>query len=187
MAHHAGTQGNIRAALVVQPVADDASMVIGSAQENAVAGIAVDVAIGHGEAGAAGRVGGVHSVLAAGQTEMVKRHVVSPGELDNLTAVRRIVTVHKRHAVARSLNDYAAVRGVEDHVADHLIRAGIDVDGVTGADRIGCQQGRQAGHGSVGALAALGVVTRCRGEHIAGRRGVIDVVVMPGIGDQERR
>ena len=88
MADHAGAQGNIRAALVVQPVADDASMVIGSAQENAVAGIAVDVAIGHGEAGAAGRVGGVHSVLAAGQTEMIKRRVVSPGELDHFAAVR---------------------------------------------------------------------------------------------------
>ena len=60
------------------------------------------------------------------------------------------------------------------------------MDDVAGAERVGRQQGRQAGDRLVGALAAVGVIADCRGVDVTGGRTVVDVVVMAAVGDQER-
>ncbi len=67
-----------------------------------------------------------------------------------------------------------------------VVGAGVDEDGVAGAEGVGGQERRQAGHGLVGGLAAGGVVARRRREHVPRRRSVIDVIAVPGVGHQER-
>ena len=69
---------------------------------------------------------------------------------------------------------------------EQVVRSRVDVDHVAGTEAIGGQQRRQAGHRRARALTAVGVVAHGGGEDVAGLRVVVDVIVVAGIGQEER-
>ena len=77
-------------------------------------------------------VRGKDAVLAAGQAQMVQRDVLRSGQLNNVIAVVEVVAIEERHTVGRPLDADPAPRGVEHRIADEIVSAGVNVDGIAG-------------------------------------------------------
>ncbi len=181
-----GLVGAVRTGDAVGGVADEGGVVVAGVEEGAGVLVAEEDGVGDGQPGAAGVAGGVEAVGAAGELEVLEGDVGGAGHLDHVRPVARVAAVEESDRAARPLDGNAAILRAEDDVAERVVSPGIDVDDVARLEGVGGEQGLQAGHGRVRSLAAVGIVARGGRVDVTHGRVIIDVVIVPGVGDQER-
>ena len=135
----------------VDRVAGQCSVVVGRVQKDAIAGIAVNLAVGNREVRAAGRVGGVDAVVAAGDRQVLQRHAGGPRQLEHVLAAAGVAAVQDgnpaRGTAVGPLDRNARVACRKDDVGVQVVRAAVDLDHVARAEIVICQHGLDRGLG----------------------------------------
>ena len=175
-------------AVVAQHVVEHTVGVVAGADPDAVLHVGVDLVGTQGVAVAVDVAAEHHPVVGAGDVQVRQGHIVSARKLHRPCVGVGIAPVQRGDAaqVGRAGDLHTRILGQQHGIGVEPVVAGVDVDHVASAQVVGAQQGRQAGHRPRRVLAAEQVVARRGGVLVASQRGVVHVVGVAAVGDEER-